>query len=784
MTTTSHIALTADEQARMQRVDRLVALGEAGSSPLIDMLADPSWSVRRAVVSGLAAIGPSVASPLCELLRCRRDHEGRLAAAVDALVACPGPIDEQIVRLADDAEPAVVADAAQVLGRRRAAGAIPLLVRLTRHADDNVAVAAVEALGRIGGRAAVESLIEIVSGATFFRTFPAIDVLGRSGDPRVVAPLAGLLEHPHFAPEAARALGRTGARTAAEPLLSLITRPGAGEALVRVAAVALAELIERHREKVGDSAAIEQAICKVARDGRLVRLLAQSSATADPTEQIAITRLLGCIDSDDAVAVITRLLEQPEPVTGAAAAALKRVGERSEVQVLAVLREGDAARRLALLPLVSRRGATGTVVECLTDEDPGVRAAACDALARIGDPSVARDLFDRLGDPNPRVSQAAVGAIQSLGSMETERLALAAARAEQPAIRRAAFRILAYFGYAEAMPLFAAALRDEDPRVRDAAIQGLPYLDDPRALEALLDAARSPHERIRAAAMRALGHTRNEVRVASALLRGLKDADPWARYFAAQSLGRLLVEQAAPALSRLFEDPAGQVRVAAIEALSHLRGEVAFAALRDAVSSPDLDVQRAALIGLGISRRPEAEGILLEATASPDPATRLVAVSALAEYDSADSLRALECAAADGNESVRTAAISFLAARSGRDATSGLVSLLASAPDREQVVAALALYVEGRIDGLYDELAVADDETAPLLVAALVRMRRSEAAAALVRGMALPHVAARKAVAAALPALRTGDARAALGDAAARDADPEVRRIAALGLEP
>src|SRR5690606_33826533 len=148
-------------------------------------------------------------------------------------------------------------------------------------------------------------------------------------------------------------------------------------------------------------------------------------------------------------------------------------------------------------------------------------------------------------------------------------------------------------------------------------------LDEPRALDALLEAARSPHERVRAAVMRALGHTRGDVRVAAMLLRGVSDPDPWARYFAAQSLGRLQIERAAPALARLLDDPAGQVRVAGIEALSHLRGELAFSALRRAASAADADVSRAALIGLGISRRPEAQAILLEASGADDPATRL-----------------------------------------------------------------------------------------------------------------------------------------------------------------
>ena len=774
------IALSIAELRRLEQVDQLVGPGGPGVAPLCDMLTDSSWVVRRAVVSALAAVGEPAVAPLCHILRTSRDHEGRLAASVDALVASVAPVEDAMIALTGDPNPAVVSDAAQVLGRRRSSSATPILVALAQHADDNAAVSAIEALGRVGGRAAVGSLIEIVERGDFFRTFPAIDVLGRSGDPRVVAPLSRLLDHPHFAPEAARALGRTGDPQAVPPLVSMAER--GGEALVRVAALSLADLAERHRERYGHSGAVEDAICEAAARDGLVRRLDQSIAAADADEQIAVARVLGAVDSDEAVPVLTRLLELPEPVASAAADGLRRVGERADAQVIAALRFGDSERRLALLPQISRRGAIEAVLTCLDDRDPSVRAAACDALARVGQAAVVPRLFELLADRSARVSQAAVGAIQSLGSTETEALGLAAARSPQPEVRRAAFRILSYFGCASALSVFSDALEDPDPRVRDAAIQGLPYIEAPQALEKLLAAARHANERVRAVAFRALGHSRGDVRVVSVLLRGLGDIDSWARYFAAQSLGRLGVEQATSALARLLEDSAGQVRVAAIEALSHLRSELAFQSLRDASQVGDPDVRRAALIGLGISRRAEAEPLLLESTVSLDPATRLVAVSAVADYESREVLGALERAAADRDESVRTAAIGFLSSRSGGEATQSLIRILPGFAQRERVVEALSVWVDGRVDALVEALAWADDEIAPHLVAALVRIRRADAWRALVGAMTVPNPAARKAVAAALPAVDTREARDALTRAATEDADEEVRRIASLVL--
>src|SRR6185295_5367647 len=111
--------------------------------------------------------------------------EAALAAAVDALVASVGPADAAVAALAGSTDagappnPAVAADVAQILGRRRSSAELPTLIALAGHANDNVAVAALEALGRVGGRAAIETLIAAVATDNFFRTFPAIDVLGR-----------------------------------------------------------------------------------------------------------------------------------------------------------------------------------------------------------------------------------------------------------------------------------------------------------------------------------------------------------------------------------------------------------------------------------------------------------------------------------------------------------------------------------------------------------------------------------------------------------------------------
>jgi HEAT repeat protein len=769
------IALTQAEQQRIAEVHRLVRSTPAGVAALLEMLVDSSWSVRREVVWGLAELGALAAGPLCDLLRTRRDNEARIAAAVDALVASSADVLDDVSRLARDKDPAVVADAAQILGRRLSSKAVPVLAGLVAHQDDNVAIAAIEALGRIGGPAAIETLITAAQSGNFFRVFPAIDVLGRSGDPRAIPPLAALLSSSVYTLEAARALGKTGESAAVGPLAALLSHPS--ETTIRIAALALADLHARHLERYASEAAPEAALRRTTAEAAVFRLT-RCLVGATQDEQVAIAFVLGVIGGDGAAAGLRSLLDAPGPASQAAAVALKRLGKHSDLHMREALREGDSARRQILLPIVSRAAVSAEVVECLRDADATVRALACDALARVGAVASVGALFPLLADANQRVVQAATGAIQSLGSAETQALALTYARDTNPAVKRGAIRILGYFGCSEALSIFIGALDDDDIRTRDAALLGLAFLDAPEAIAALLSSTQNAQEKTRSAAMRALGQcTKKDARIPAYLLIGLKDPDAWVRYYACQALGRLGIESTSETIAGLLDDEAGQVRVAAVEALSHFKSDVALSALQRVAEGDEPDMRRAALIGLGLARRPEAARVLLKAAQSADAATRLVAISALADSASARTLPVLASAARDPDDNVRAAAMSFLAGHPSPEGTAILIELLREPSARERVVPLLSVPSEGRVAGLMTALGSADAELALVLASALARMRSREADEALLHAISLPWVPARKAAAASLASLRSPAAFAALRQAAERDADPHVRQI-------
>ncbi|HMJ50885.1 MAG TPA: HEAT repeat domain-containing protein [Polyangiaceae bacterium] len=775
----SRAGLSAEEGRRAARAARLHDARDVEG--LIAMLDDPSWKVRRRVVEFLAAEGAPAVEPLCDLLRTRRDNEARLAAAVDVLSASVTSDDTPIWRLAKYRSTPVVADAAQILGRRRQSDSVPLLVLLMASKDDNVAVTAIEALGRIGGRAAVDALLECLHSDNFFRVFPTIELLGRSGDPRAVRPLTDLLERPQYTREAARALGRTGDLGAVPALARLLN--DSHDSTVRLAAQSLAELDVRYRERYGGADGIESALSHAGSMEEAGARLCRALAGADAKEQAAIAAVLSALGEQDAVPHLSRLLDGPTEVAAAAAAALEHIGKRAEEEMRRVLRDGTSSEREAVLPFCAKRNAVPAILQCLSDEEPSVRALAAETLGRIGEPAVVRHLFPLLADADIRVAQSVTSAIQSLGSDEARALAMDSARSDSPVMRRAALRILAYFGGSSAFDVFAAATGDSDARVRDVAIQGLAFVDDPRALEKLLQASRDPNEKVRAVSVRALGQCAPDARAARALVDGLRDSDAWVRYYACQALGRLREEGACSPIAELLADSAGQVRVAAVEALSHLRTDIAFGALREAAQSSEQDVQRAALIGLGLAKRAESLPLLLDALDHGEAATRLVAVSALAAFPDREVIPAWTRAAWDPDPAVRNAAVANLAKREGSEATGALVGLLASSKsDTANVLSALSIPVNGRVATILASLRQADEELSPKLTSVLARMRRPEASDALLQAFQSSNAACRRAAATALAAVGSHDGIRAIRQAAFHDADPQLKQICSLLL--
>ncbi len=769
---------SAEDQLALREVDRLSEAGVGAVSQLLALSAHHSWSVRRAVVAALSRGDVAILAEVCRLLVAERGNEPIIAGLVDALSAASADAEPLVQALLEHDNPAVLCDAIQILGRRQHVASRARLIELTDHPDDNVALAAIEALGRIGGDAAVDRLIELAEGSNFFRVFPAIDLLGRSREARALPSLGRLLTQPLYAAEAARAVGRIGSLAGAAALVrAMETGP---EAVLRVAALSLMAIHDYAAQSIGLASAVSRAVREHA--GRALRdKVTRAMAFADRAETVALGRILIWLGNEDSISDFVRLLSGAEEVSALAIEGLAQLSALGDPRVLDALKGGTSELRARLLPsLMGVAAANEATVACLADEQPAVRALACHALARGREVTAVPALFRLLNDPDLGVVHAAVGAIQSLGSAESQALALVAVQSAKPSERRAALRIITYFGYDQTLELCLEALRSDDEKLRDIALGGLPALDDPSVPSVLSEAAQHPSARTRASAVRALGHLALSPQSQAVLLAALDDADPWVRYYACQSLGRLRVEAALPAIRTRLDDPAGQVKMAAVEALAALPGQSAQHALAEAAASNDLDVQRAAVVGAGERAEPELRPILVAALASADASIRLVAVSSIARFPDAEG--DLTAAATDADPAVRSAAVGLLASRTGTSASRALLGLLLREPESTTLIAALAQNVDSHSATILAQLDTVDDAGARALLAVLARSQTAPGRAAIDTAFASRNVAARRAGARVLSLLLDESAKSSLARAANTDDDAEVRRLCAAAL--
>ncbi len=772
MTSGRTFTLTTAEHQRVDHIDRLVTRGSSAVAELIDTMSDASWTVRRASVAALAALGDDAVAPLCTWLCERRSEEHSIAAAVDALAASIGGTSTTaVMAMLADPRPAIAADAAQILGRRRASEACAILGQAVSHVDDNVAVAAIEALGAIGGSGAIDELIAVMADRSFFRTFPALQVLAKSGDPRAVAPLASLLEDETFCLEAVRALGRTGSAQAIAPLASLL--PRGGDAIVRLIALALADLVTR-AEWIGVASQVVVTMREFIAPS-LARF-AGALRASDPAERAALAIVLGRIGDESVIFELARLLDDPE-LHAVATEAIQRIGELHDAAQLAALAV-DAVTRVAVLPVVNSRAAAPRLRALLGDENGEVRARACEALARIGDAAAVPELFATLADSNPRVALAATAAIHSLGVADTAQRVIAALQHGSPTVRRYALRIIAYMGFAEAFESVRLAVGDADPRIAELAVASLGAINDPRVDALLAEIAQSPTPTLRAAAMRAavnrLGEGAGEI-----LERGLTDEFAWVRYYACQGIGRIGRSSAVDQLIARLADAMPHVRISAIEALAHLQTPAAWQALCSVIRSGDPDERRAALVSVGLQPGNAALPFLFEALRSTDVATRLIALSGLARSSEDSALENVAAAALDPVVEMRDAALSLLGERSDRAAAEVLVDLALACDEDHPVHLTLSRPGASRIAAIAARLASVDDRRAAILASALARMHQGPATTTLFEALTLTNPAARRAAATTLVAMGVDGAYKAVTRVAREDPDLEVRRSCA-----
>jgi HEAT repeat protein len=299
------------------------------------------------------------------------------------------------------------------------------------------------------------------------------------------------------------------------------------------------------------------------------------------------------------------------------------------------------------------------LVQALQDEHRWVRAAACEALGKIGDPQAIPPLLQALQDEDWEVRKAAYEALGAIGDPQAIPPLLQALKDEAWGVLEAACEALGKIGDPQAIPPLLQALKDEDWWIREAACEALGKIGDPQAIPHLIQALQDEYYRVREAACRALGRI-GDPQAIPHLIQALQDEYYGVRRVACWALGAIGDPQAIPPLLQALQDEAGEVRMVACWALGAIGDPQAIPPLLQALKDEDRWVREAACGALGRIGDPQAIPHLIQALKDKDSCVRKAACEALGEIGDPQAIPHLIQALQDWDYFVRAAACEAL----------------------------------------------------------------------------------------------------------------------------
>lgn len=316
----------------------------------------------------------------------------------------------------------------------------------------------------------------------------AAAAMGSSGLSDAVSPLLGHLDDNAFEVrvEVARALGRLGDSRAVVPLIGK----------VQDTAVEVRRAVARALGELGDARATSALVIALQDNSQDVRIEAVKS--------------LGKLHSDEATSAIVPLVESPSSTDGLAG--LSSAGIRT-----AQASGGSLDVRAAAIEALGRIGSEGAIralIAALAKDEPSAsRSPVRLALVAAGKPAIPQLVTVLTGSPSPTT---AAGAALVLGALHAKEGLEPTVRAMQRGALplEHGLRALAALGAPDALPAVLELVSDSDPAVRREAVRAATELLDPtrpdgRAVDParamLLDAGTPNDEKV--ALVRLLGRT-------------------------------------------------------------------------------------------------------------------------------------------------------------------------------------------------------------------------------------------------------------------------------------
>lgn len=269
---------------------------------------------------------------------------------------------------------------------------------------------------------------------------------------------------------------------------------------------------------------------------------------------------------------------------------------------------------------------------------------------------------------------------------------IARLQAEDAVIRRVALLELADLAEAEALPWIIERLaQDSSEQVRTEAARALAGWDDTEVVQALAEALSDPATEVRQAAADSL----TELKQASSgepLLAWLDHADPFVVSSVLRALRELRLPAAALPAQAALQASDERVRREAVSLLGWLKYQPAAASLAQlALTDANLEIRKVATGALGFSHTPETSHSLIQALSDTAWQVREEAANTLGKLAVPTALPSLIQALDDAYWQVRLQATRALAKLKNRQASPAIGDLLQHPISNLRKEAALAL---------------------------------------------------------------------------------------------
>jgi putative membrane-bound dehydrogenase-like protein len=480
------------ERMRAQRA--LIAKGREALDAARRAALDPETPVRARMhliwaLDGIAGGTPEATLPLVQLLGSRHAELRREAAR--ALGQRSAPLDEAragIIALVGDAEPTVRLHAVIALGRIGQADAIPAVLPVLADPDVFLAFSARAALRRIGDWAKAAEGLKTSDAKVRQGVLLAME---GQYHPEAVEQLASFAFDPaRPGEERARAISYLAeVHRRAKPWDGSWwgTRPTHGNPPPKVldwegtpAVLAAIRRAVADPEPAVRLAAVG-AVRATGDEAALASMTGRFGSEDDHDVRAAMARVFGELEHEPALPALIVALQRPdthETVRDGALAAVEAIGGEAATRALLGLldRPGltadQQARAIGALGRFGAREAVPALLTRLGGPDAAVRAAAAEALGRIGRlEGVAPVLREHLDDPDVGVRKAAIAAEARLRDREAVADLMRLADADDT--RYEAMMALADVSDVKALQIYLRGLADRSPEMRQASARAM-----------------------------------------------------------------------------------------------------------------------------------------------------------------------------------------------------------------------------------------------------------------------------------------------------------------------